>query len=63
MFIALRFMITMMTLICMATFPSEWEVIMKLGTSILLLLYVTEDAIKTIKDMIKEIKGKKESEA
>ena len=56
MFIALHFMITMITLICMAAFPSEWEVVMKLGTSILLLLYVTEDVIKTIKDMIKEIR-------
>ena len=55
MFIALHSIVTMMTLICLATFPSEWEIIMKLGTSILLLLYVIEDVIKTIKDMIKEI--------
>lgn len=50
-------MISMMVLIGMAAFPSEQEITTRLGAAILLLLYVTEDVIKTIKDMIKEIKS------
>lgn len=53
-------MVSMMVLISMAAFPSEQEITTRLGAAILLLLYVTEDTIKTIKDMIKEIKGKVE---
>ena len=57
MFKALRFMVSMIVLIGMAAFPSEQEITTRLGAAILLLLYVTEDVIKTIKDMIKEIRG------
>lgn len=63
MFKALRFMVSMMVLISIPMFPNEQEITTRLGAAILLSLYVIEDAAKTIKDIIKEIKGKKEGEA
>lgn len=59
MFKALRFMVSMMVLIGMAAFPNQQEITTRLGAAILLLLYVVEDTIKTIKDMIKEIRETK----
>lgn len=57
MFKALHFMVSMMVLISIPMFPNEQEITTRLGAAILLSLYVIEDAAKTIKDMIKEIKG------
>lgn len=53
MFIALRFVFSMMALMGMALFPNEWRIITRLGISILLLLYEIEDVIEMV-GMIKK---------
>ena len=51
MFVSLRFIVACASLVGMAICPSEWEIISKIGLSILLLLYEIEDIAKTIKDI------------
>lgn len=54
MFIILRFIVSCASLAGMVIYPNEWVIIMRIGISVLLLLYGIEDIAKTIDDMIKK---------